>query len=68
MISSPSDDFYEKRRKDWDILQELGYRWSNEAQCWYPVAAIDYGAPCMTEDQARKLAHMMIQAWEGGDR
>ncbi|WP_375663888.1 hypothetical protein [Bartonella sp. CL63NXGY] len=60
MITKPSNEgYFEKRRKDWDVLKRLGYRWSNEAQCWYPVAAIDCKAPTMSEDQARALARMV---------
>ena len=59
-MQMPSDnEFYEKRRKDWETLTRLGYDHSNQADCWYPVGTDDYKAPRMTEGQARSLAHMI---------
>lgn len=60
MKNSPEEqDFYNKRRKDWDTLIRLGFDHSNQADCWYPISINDVEAPRMTEIQARALAHMI---------
>ena len=40
-MQSPRDnEFYEKRRKDWDTLIRLGYDHSNQADCWYLMKGV----------------------------
>ena len=35
------------------ILQKLGYKWSNEAQCWYST---DFKMPLLNDDAGYNLA------------
>ena len=40
------------------LLSDLGYRWSNEAQCYYST---DFELPLLTDKEGRHLAQAIME-------
>lgn len=47
------------------ILYQLGYYWSNEAQCYYST---DYKLPLLTNDEGHYLANQINRFVLGNDK
>lgn len=47
-----------------EALSELGYRWSNEAQCYYST---DFELPLLTDEEGYNLAERIQDTYERCD-